>query len=83
MDDKEYLGKILDHDGDCSRWGSEKLCENCPLSRLLRRDSDGYLSCTEAVKAQDLAREAANERYMLVAALLLLDLNIEDLLLDF
>ena len=82
MDDKEYLGKILDHDGGCSNWADEKLCENCPLSKLVRRSSGGYLSCTEAVKATGLNDDAARLRYVAIAALLLLDINIEDILLD-
>jgi hypothetical protein len=82
MDDSTYLSKIIDCAGDCTSWTDDEICKNCPLSKLIRRASGGYLSCTEAVGVIGLSQAETNIRYVAIAALLLLDINIEELLLD-
>ena len=78
----DILKKIIEADGSCTKWASPLVCARCPLSKLRKKTSGGYLSCIEAVGAQDMTEEEADVRYKEVASRITLDQAVDDLLCD-
>lgn len=78
--EREILESIVEHDGSCT-WSNKSTCAKCPMSRLRARKNGGHYSCIEAICAQELSEEEADKRYKKVAALMLADLDIEDMLI--
>jgi hypothetical protein len=78
MKSVEILRKVV-NDSSCS-WSNRKTCAQCPLSRLKQKEDGSYMSCIEAVGAQELIGPAADDRYQEVATKLLIDYEIEAIL---
>lgn len=74
------LKKIIEADGSCTLWAKPSICKQCPLSKLKRKEDGRYLSCIEALAVHDMTEEEADARYKEVAARLLLDEAIEEIL---
>lgn len=74
------LHKIIESDGSCTLWATSEICKQCPLSRLRKKEDGTYLSCIEALGAQDMTEEEADARYKEVASRILLDEAIEEIL---
>jgi hypothetical protein len=74
------LNKIVEEDGSCTKWASPSVCAECPLSKLKKKPDGSYLSCVEALGAQDMTEEEADAKYKEVAERLLLDEAIDDIL---
>jgi hypothetical protein len=56
------------------------VCAFCPLGKLKKNKHGNWLSCIEAVGVENLTEEEANAKYKDVAARLLLDEAIDDIL---
>lgn len=74
------LNKIIENEGSCTHWANASICERCPLSKLRKKEDGTYLSCVEALGIQDMTEEEADARYKEVAARLLLDETIDQIL---
>lgn len=74
------LEKIVEEEGSCTKWASPSVCAMCPLSRLKKKDNGDWLSCVEALGVQEMTEEEADARYKEVAARVLLDEAIDDIL---
>lgn len=74
------LEKIIENDGSCTKWANPEVCAQCPLSKLRKKQNGHFLSCIEAIGAQDLTEEEADAKYKEIAARLLLDEAVDDLL---
>lgn len=79
MDEADILQKIIEEDGNCS-WSKPSICARCPLSKLKAKPNGDYLSCMEAVGAQELDEIEADAAYKAAAERALLDLQIETVL---
>ena len=76
------LNKIIEEDGSCTRWANPTVCAQCPLSKLKKKPNGDYLSCIEALGAENLTEEEADAKYKEVASRILLDEAIDDLLVE-
>lgn len=79
----EYMGileKIIENEGSCTMWASPSVCEQCPLSKLRKKDDGTYLSCVEALGVQDMTEEQADAKYKEVASRILLDEAVDEIL---
>lgn len=76
----EILKEIIAQDGNCSGWANKALCRSCPLSRLKQRVDGSYISCIEAIGAQDMSEAEADIRYKEVATQILLDTEVDKML---
>lgn len=74
------LNKIIQSDGSCTQWASIDVCKQCPMSKLRKKEDGTYLSCIEALGAQDMTEEEADARYKEVASRILLDEEIDAIL---
>ena len=74
------LNKIIESNGSCTQWASKSVCEKCPLSKLKQKPDGTWLSCIEALGAQDMTEEQADARYKEVASRILLDEALEEIL---
>ena len=82
MKEKDILQKIIDEEGNCC-WAKPDICEQCPLSKLKKRDDGSYYSCVEAVRAEDIeTEEDMDARYKEIATRILLDMSVEEFLLN-
>lgn len=76
----KILSKIIENDGSCTQWANPSICEQCPLSKLRKKEDGTYLSCVEALGIEDLTEEEADAKYKDVASRLLLDETIDSIL---
>lgn len=76
----KILNKIIENEGSCTQWASSEICSLCPLSKLRKKEDGTYLSCIEALGAQDMTEEEADSRYKEVASRMLLDEAIDEIL---
>jgi hypothetical protein len=74
------LNKIISADGSCTQWASPSVCQQCPLSKLRKKPNGTYLSCIEALGVQNMTEEEADAKYKEVAARILLDEAIDEIL---
>lgn len=74
------LNKIILAEGSCTQWASPSVCMQCPLSKLRKKPNGTYLSCIEALGVQDMTEEEADAKYKEVAARILLDEAIDEIL---
>jgi hypothetical protein len=74
------LNKIIEAEGSCTQWASPSVCKECPLSKLRQKPNGTYLSCIEALGVQNMTEEEADARYKEVAARILLDEAIDEIL---
>jgi hypothetical protein len=74
------LNKIIEAEGSCTQWASPSVCKECPLSKLRQKSNGTYLSCIEALGVQNMTEEEADARYKEVAARILLDEAIDEIL---
>jgi hypothetical protein len=74
------LSKIVESEGSCTSWASKSICALCPLSKFKRKSDGTPLSCIEALGAQNMTEEDADARYKEVAARILLDETIHEIL---
>jgi hypothetical protein len=74
------LNKIISAEGSCTQWASPSVCQQCPLSKLRQKPNGTYLSCIEALGVQNMTEEEADARYKEVAARILLDEAIDEIL---
>lgn len=77
----DILKKIVEQEGNCC-WSKPAICKLCPLSKLKKKQDGSHMSCIEALGVQDLSEEQADARYKEVAARLLLDETIDQILGD-
>lgn len=64
MNKKQILEKIIEGDGDCCySWVTIEVCKKCPFSKLAKKNDGTYLSCIEAIGAENLSKEEANKLY--------------------
>ena len=80
MDGHNILKKIIEENGHCGAWVTTAVCAACPMSRLVMRNKSSYLSCIEALGANEMSEEDADQKYKEVASRLLLEEAIDDLL---
>lgn len=78
MEKKDILQKIVS-EGNCN-WSNLKTCENCPLSKLKKRDDGTFLSCYDALGGDKLPQSELDEVYVDKASKLLADLLVEEIL---
>lgn len=78
--DSSILKKIIEADGSCTKWASPSICKQCPLSKLKQKSNGNDLSCIEALKVQDMTEEEADARYKEIAARILLDEALDEIL---
>lgn len=76
----DILKKLVDSDGSCNLWAKPSVCQHCPLSKLKKKPNGEYLSCIEALGAQELTEEEADAKYKEVASRIMIDQTIDDLL---
>jgi len=74
------LNKIIQSEGSCTQWASKAVCQQCPLSRLRKKEDGSYLSCVEALGVTEMTEEQADARYKEVASRILLDEAIDEIL---
>lgn len=74
------LNKIILSEGSCTQWASPSICKQCPLSKLRQKSNGTYLSCIEALGVQDMTEEEADAKYKEVAARILLNEAIDEIL---
>lgn len=74
------LSKIIENEGSCTSWANKDICKLCPLSMLKKKEDGTYLSCIEALGAQNMSEEEADARYKEVASRLLLDEEVDEAL---
>jgi len=74
------LNKIISAEGSCTQWASPSVCKQCPLSKLRKKPNGTYLSCIEALGVQNMTEEEADAKYKEVAARILLDEAIDEIL---
>jgi hypothetical protein len=74
------LKKIIEADGSCTKWANPSICNECPLSKLKQKEDGHYLSCVEALGVSDMTEEEADARYKEIAARILLEEVIEEIL---
>lgn len=79
MDGKQILERIIAEEGSCN-WAGPAICSKCPLSRLARYNSGGYMSCVEALGIDGLSEVEADARYKTAATDKLADLAIESII---
>jgi hypothetical protein len=77
---EDILVKIVENHGECAGWATRSICSKCPLSKLVQKEDGEYLSCIEAIGAQELSSIEANDKYIKVALRLLADKLVNDLL---
>lgn len=80
MGNMGILNRIIESDGSCTQWANKDVCKQCPLSKLRKKEDGTYLSCIEALGAQDMTEEEADARYKEVASRILLDEAIDEIL---
>lgn len=80
MGNMGILNRIIESDGSCTSWANKDVCAQCPLSKLRKKEDGTYLSCIEALGAQDMTEEEADARYKEVASRILLDEAIDEIL---
>jgi hypothetical protein len=73
------LKKIIESEGSCT-WATTSICSQCPMSKLKKKEDGHYFTCIEALGVQDMSEEQADARYKEIAARLLLDEAIEEIL---
>ena len=76
----DILSKIIEHDGDCSKFADREVCKVCPLSKLRKKDNGNYYSCIEAVWGDRVPSDKINAVYKETAEQLLVDRAIDDIL---
>lgn len=76
----DILKKIVESEGSCTLWAKPSICQNCPLSKLKKKPTGDYLSCVEALGAQELTEEEADAKYKEVASRIIIDKAVDDLL---
>lgn len=81
MKEREILEQIVAGEGSCA-FANNDICTVCPMSRLKLGESGNYLSCIEALNAQEVSGPVADALYKESAVRLLLDLSIEDMLTE-
>ena len=74
------LNKIIEAEGSCTQLASPSVCKECPLSKLRQKPNGTYLSCIEVLGVQNMTEEEADARYKEVAARILLDEAIDEIL---
>lgn len=74
------LTQIVKSDGSCTSWANKTICASCPLSKFKKKSDGTPLSCIEALGAQDMTEEEADARYKEIAARILLDETIDQIL---
>lgn len=74
------LKKIIEEDGSCTLWASPSVCAQCPMSKLKQKEDGNWLSCVEALGVGNMSEEDADARYKEIAARLLLDEAIDEIL---
>ena len=79
MIEMDILKKIVIEEGNCC-WSRPSICSLCPLSRLKTKPDGSFMSCIESLGVQDLTEELADARYKDVAARILLDEAIDQIL---
>lgn len=79
MNNISILERIIQEEGNCC-WAKPSICRNCPLSRLARYESGGYMSCVEALNIDGLPEAEADARYKEAAINKLADLTLEKII---
>jgi hypothetical protein len=77
----DILTKIIEDEGHCGLWAKPDICKRCPMSMLKQKADGSYLSCIEALAAQDLSEEKADALYKEAAIRLALNEAVDDLLI--
>jgi hypothetical protein len=75
MNEITILERIIKEEGSCC-WSRPSICRECPLGKLTRYDSGGYMSCVEALNIDGLSEEEADIIYKDAAINKLADLTI-------
>ena len=81
MDGTKILEKIIQEEGSCT-WATTSICAKCPLGRLARDVSGGFMSCVEALAIDGLSEADADARYKKAAEEKLADLELDRILKD-
>lgn len=79
MDGNAILERIIDEDGSCC-WAKPSICAVCPLGRLARNETGGFMSCVEALNIDGLSEAEADARYKEAARNKLADRSINDII---
>lgn len=78
----DILSKIIEEEGHCGLWAKPDICRRCPMSRLKQKADGSWLSCIEALGAENLSEEQADALYKEAAMRLALDEAVDDLLVE-
>jgi len=79
MDGVLILERIIAEEGNCC-WARPAICKSCPLSRLARYDSGGFMSCVEALNIDGLSEVEADAKYKEAAINKLAELTLDNII---
>ena len=79
MDGNAILERIIEEDGSCC-WAKPSICAACPLGRLARNETGGFMSCVEALNIDGLSEEEADARYKQAALTKIADLALDQVI---
>lgn len=79
MDGITILERIVSEEGSCN-WACASVCASCPLGKLARYESGGFMSCVESLDIDGLSEIEADAKYKLAAINKLADLAISKII---
>jgi hypothetical protein len=79
MNQKSILERIIAEAGSCN-WAKAPVCAVCPLGRLARNETGGFMSCVEALNIDGLSEQEADAKYREAAQNKLADISISDII---